>query len=132
MSLTDFSSYRSHAAAMKETFAGVRAAYFEQNRVGHSVVRARLYRWAGRICLLGAAVSGSVEVFNVARRDLVSPVTVRSVLELSPHITASAFAPMRAAMELAVDSPLWIVLLVAAAIPYALAIQLFIKKKPRR
>jgi hypothetical protein len=115
---------------MKETFAGVRAAYFEQNRVGHSVVRARLYRWAGRMCLLGAAVSGSVEIFGAGQGNTLPLVTLRSLFGLSPDVTAPSLQPLKVAIEFVVGSPLWIVLLVAAAIPYALAVQLFIKEKP--
>jgi hypothetical protein len=42
---------------------------------------------------------------------------------------APGLALLKAAI---IDSPLWVVLLVAAAIPYALAVHQFIKEKPRR
>jgi hypothetical protein len=115
---------------MKETFAGVRRAYFEQHRTRHSVVRARLYHWAGRICLLGATISGSVEIFSAYRGNMLPPVTLHSLFGWSPDAMAPSLAPLKAAIKLAVDAPFGVVLLAAAVIPYVLAAINSPKKSP--
>jgi hypothetical protein len=92
----------------------------------------RWYRRAGRACLLAAAFSGGVEIFNAGQGDGLPPVTLCSVFSLSPNVTAPSVASLKAVIEIVVDSPLWISLPVAAAIPYALAIHRFFKEKTAR
>jgi len=113
---------------MKERFALVRRVYPEpEGRRERAVTLGRWYRRTGRLCLLGAAVSSSIDIVNAIRGDFVSTVTPRLVLDLSPHATAMSLAPIRMAIEFAVDAPLWLLLVIAAAIPYALAAQRFIR-----
>ena len=114
---------------MKERFPLVRTAYPER-RTGrqHAVVFGRLYRRIGRACLLGAAICAGVDVFNSVQGYSLPPVTLRSVLDLSPLVTGPSVAPtMKVAIGLAVDSPLWALLIILAAVPYALAIERFLK-----
>ena len=113
---------------MKERFTVARRVYPEGPRrpEGH-IALGRWYRQAGRLCLLGAAFSAGVEILE--QGNLLPPVTLRSLFGLSPDTTAPGLALLKAAI---IDSPLWVVLLVAAAIPYALAVHQFIKEKPRR
>jgi hypothetical protein len=118
---------------MKDRFVLTRTAYPEhQSSRQHPVALGRWYRRAGRVCLLGAGVIGGVEIFSAVEGGILPPVTLRSVLALSPDVTAPGSALIRAAIELAVDSPLWVLLVIAAAIPYALAVQRFIKENPRQ
>ena len=115
---------------MKERFKVARRAYPELPRQPEGrIALGRWYRRAGRLCLLGAAFSAAVEILMVEQDKLLQPVTLHSLFGLSPDITAPGPATLKAAI---VDSPLWIVLLVAAAIPYALAAHQFIKGKTRR
>ena len=89
----------------------------------------RWYRRAGRLLLLAAAFSGGVEIVIANQDNLLPPVTLHSVFGWSPDVTTPSLALLKAAIELAADAPLWVVLLLAAAIPYALAVHQFIKKK---
>jgi hypothetical protein len=115
---------------MKERFAVARRVYPDDPRQPEGrIALGRWYRRAGRLCLLGAAFSAGVEILMVEQDKLLPPVTLHSLFGLSPDITVPGLALLKAAI---VDSPLWVVLLVAAAIPYALAVQQFIKEKPRR
>jgi len=118
---------------MKERFLQTRRTYLErQDALQHPIALGRWYRRVGRVCLLGAAIAGSIEIFSAIQGDRVSPVTLRSVFNLSPDVTAPSMAPIKAAIELAVDSPLWIVLIVVAAIPYGLAAYRFFKENSAR
>lgn len=113
---------------MKERYALVRRAYPERQSSRQEVIAlGRWYRRVGRFCLLAAAIAGGVETFNSLEGTTLPPATLRSLLDLSPDATAPGIAPLRAAIEVAIDSPLWAMLLVAAAIPYALAIERFLK-----
>jgi len=47
---------------------------------------------------------------------MLPPVALRSILDLPVEITAAGSIQLRAAIEFTVDSPLWAVLLVVAAI----------------
>jgi hypothetical protein len=115
---------------MDDRFTLIRRAYLEHRRVPHQPsVLGRCYRLAGRACLLGAAISGCMEIFNAFRGEHLPHFTLRSVLDLSPHGTTAGLAPMQSAIQLAVDSPLWVVLVVAAAIPYGLAVHRFLREK---
>jgi hypothetical protein len=114
-------------ARMKERFTLVRRAYPERVSRQTVVAHGRWYRRIGRVCLLAAAVAGGVEIFDTLRGVQLPPLTLRSVLDLSPDVAAPGIAPLQAAIELVVDSPLWIVLIVAGAIPYGLAIERFLK-----
>ncbi len=114
---------------MKERFAAVRRAHFDHDTIEQRpVVLGRLYRRVGRVCLMAAAVCGAVEVTSAAQGGMLPPVTLRSILDLPADITAANFVPLRAAIEFTVDSPLWVVLLIVAAIPYALAIYSYLGK----
>ena len=118
---------------MKERFALVRRGYPEpEGPRERAVALGRWYRRAGRLCLLGAAVSSSIEIVNAIRGDFVSTITPRSVLDLSPDAPAMSFAPMRSVIEFAADAPLWLLLVIAAALPYALAVQRFIRAAASR
>jgi len=118
---------------MKERFMLTRRAYPEhRDALQHPIALGRWYRRAGRICLLGSAVTGGVEIFGTVQGDPVSPVTLRSLLNLSLQVTAPAFNPAQTIIEFVVGSSLWFVLMVIAAIPYALAIHRFIKEKAAR
>jgi hypothetical protein len=99
-----------------------------------AVLRGRWYRRIGRIFLLGAALSGGVEMTYAAVLGGPKPaMTLRAMLDLSPSdITRSDLASMQAPIALALDSPLWLVLLIAAAIPYTMAVHQFINEMPRR
>ena len=99
-----------------------------------AVLRGRWYRRVGRIFLLGAAFSSGVEMTYAAVLGGPMPaMTLRAMLELSPpDIARSDLAPLQAPIALALDSPLWLVLLIAAAIPYTMAVRQFINEKPRR
>jgi hypothetical protein len=109
---------------MKERYALVRRTYPERQTV---IAGGRWYRRIGRVCLVGAAVASGVEIFYAWRGVPLPPVTLRSMLDLSPDIPAPGIAPLQAAIELAINAPLWTVLIVLAAIPYALAIERFLK-----
>jgi hypothetical protein len=109
---------------MKERYALVRRTYPERQRMVNS---GRWYRLIGRLCLVGAAITGGVEIFYAWWGVPLPPVTLRSMLDLSSVATATAIAPVQAATKLAVDAPLWVVLIVLAALPYAMAIQCFLK-----
>jgi len=88
------------------------------------VARGRWYRRVGRIFLLGAAFGGGVEmILKAFWGGAPSPVTLRSILEIA------GIARMPAPIALALDSPLWVVLLVAAAVPYAMAVHQFVKQR---
>jgi hypothetical protein len=118
---------------MKDRFALTRPAYPEhQSRRQHALALGRWYQRAGRVCLVAAAISGGIDIYSAVRGGLLPPVTLRSVLNLSPDVTAPGSALIRAAIELAVDTPLWILLVVAAAIPYTLAVHRFVKENPHR
>lgn len=109
---------------MKERYALVRRTQTECQAV---VGGGRWYRFSGRLCLVGAAVASGVEIFCAWRGVPLPSVTLRSLLDLSSAATASGIAPLQAAAELAVDAPLWAVLIVLAALPYALAVERFLK-----
>lgn len=109
---------------MKERYTLVRRTQTECQAV---VGSGRWYRLSGRLCLVGAAVASGVEIFFAWRGVPLPPVTLRSVLDLSSAATASGIAPLQAAAELAVDAPLWAVLIVLAALPYALAVERFLR-----
>lgn len=82
----------------------------------------------GRVRLLGASICGGVDVFNSVRGRLLPLVTLRSVLDLSPLVAGPSVSPtIKVAIGLVVDSPLWVLLIVLAAIPYALAIERYLK-----
>ncbi len=66
---------------------------------------------------MAAAACGAVEVSGAVQGGMLPPVAPRSILDLPAQITAASFAPLQAAIEFTVDSPLWVVLLVVAAIP---------------
>ena len=90
-----------------------------------AVTQGRWHRRVGRILLFGAAFGGGVEmVLNAVLGGTLPPVTLRSMLE------AAGIARMPGPFGLLLDSPLWIVLLIAAAIPYAMAAHQFMKQKP--
>jgi hypothetical protein len=94
-----------------------------------SAARERLYRGIGRIFLLGAAFSGGLEVIFTAVLGSRMPVTLRAMLDLSPsEMTGYALAPIQIPIGLALDLPLWTVLLIAAAVPYAMAVHQSSKK----
>jgi len=113
---------------MKERFALGRRPHIEpQSTQERAFVLGRVYRGVGRLCLMAAAVCGSVDALNSAQGSVLPYVTLRSLLDLSPQFDGSGFAHIRAAAELAVNLPLWVVLVVAAAIPYALAVERFIR-----
>ncbi len=96
-----------------------------------SIAREQLYRRIGRIFLLGAAFSGGLEVIFTAVLGNRMPVTLRAMLDLSPpEMTQSALAPIQVPIGLALDLPLWTVLLIAAAVPYAMAVHQSSKKSP--
>jgi hypothetical protein len=115
---------------MKERFLLTRRAYLEQrDALQRPIALGRWYRRVGRVCLLAAAFCGGVEIFSAIQGDTLSPVTLRSVFNLSPDVTAPSMAFLKAAVELAVDSPLWILLIIVAAIPYAFAVYRFFREK---
>src|SRR5580700_5916788 len=73
-------------ARMKERFTLVRRAYPERVSRQTVVARGRWYRRIGRVCLLAAAVAGGVEIFDMLRGVQLPPLTLRSVLDLSPDV----------------------------------------------
>ena len=83
----------------------------------------------GRIFLLGAAFSGGLEVLLTAFLGGRMPVTLRTMLDLS-EMNGYALAPIQIPIGLALDLPLWTVLLIAAAVPYAMAVHQSSKKSP--
>jgi hypothetical protein len=94
--------------------------------------REQLYR-IGRILLLGAAFAiGTQMVFNAVNGGGLT-MTLHAMLDLSPPERAqSALAPILAPVGLVVDSPVWLVLLVAGAISFAIAAaHQFLKATPR-
>jgi len=109
---------------MKERYTLVRRTQTECQAV---VSSGRWYRLSGRVCLVVAAVASGVEIFFAWRGVPLPPVTLRSVLDLSSAATASGIAPLQAAAELAVDAPLWAVFIVLAGVPYALAVERFLR-----
>ena len=113
---------------MKERFALGRKVYVEPRSTGeHAVALARVYRCAGRFCLLGAAASGGIDVINSVQRSVLPPVTLRTLLDLSPNLNGVGLAHAQVAIGFAVDLPLWVLLVLAAAIPYGLAIERYIR-----
>lgn len=113
---------------MKERFALGRKAYIEPQSAGqYTAALARAYRGAGRLCLLGSAVSGGIDLVNSVQGSVLPPVTLRSMLDLSPNLNIAVLPHVQAAIGLAVDSPLWVLLVLAAAIPYGLAVERFIR-----
>ena len=113
---------------MKDRFTLVRRTHTERGSISqHAAALARWYRGAGRACLVAAAICGGVDVFNSVQGSVLPHVTLRSVLNLSPLFMGTGFTQIQAAIELVIDSPLWALLVIAAAIPYALAIERFVK-----
>jgi hypothetical protein len=109
---------------MKERYALVRRTHPERQII---VASGRWYRSIGRVCLLAAAAASSVEIFYAWQSVPLPPVTLRSILELSSAAAAPGIAPHQAVIELLVDSPLWILLIALAAIPYGLAVGRFLR-----
>ncbi|GEM_PF-3055582 len=115
---------------MKERYALVRRAYPERDaRPQALVAQGRLCRQIGRVCLLAAAFAGGVEIFNALRGGGMPPLTLRALLDLPPEPLAPDHAVLKSLVELVFDSPLWMALLAAAAAPYALAIERFLKAR---
>ena len=57
------------------------------------------------------------------------PVTLGAMLDLSPpEMARSVLAPIQVPIGLALELPLWAVLLIAAAVPYAMAVHQSSKK----
>ena len=114
---------------LKERMYGPRT-HRDDQRDG-SMAREQLYRRFGRILLLGAAFSGGLELVLTAFLGGRMPVTLRTMLDLSPsEMTGSALAPIQNPIGLALDLPLWTVLLIAAAVPYAMAVHQSSEKSP--
>jgi hypothetical protein len=87
---------------------------------GDHASRGRGYRRLGRIFLIGAALGGAVEMVSQFFLDgTVPPVTLRTMLD------AAGIAHIPVPIGLILDLPLWMVLLFAAAIPYAMAVYQF-------
>jgi hypothetical protein len=115
-------------AQMKDRFALVRTTHTERRSISqHAAALATWYRRAGRACLVAAAVCGGVDVFNSVQGSVLPHITLRSMLNLSPLFMGPGFTQIQAAIELVMDAPLWALLVVAAAIPYSLAVERFIK-----
>ena len=112
---------------LKEQTYGPRT-HRDDRRVG-SITREQLYRRIGRIFLLGATFSGGLEVIFTDVLGSRMPVTLRAMLDLSPSgMTGYALAPIQVPLGLALDLPLWTVLLIAAAVAYAMAVHQSSKK----
>jgi hypothetical protein len=108
---------------MKENFTFAPRTHLHDE--GDNVVaRGRLYQRLGRIFLVAAAFGGGVEItVNALLGGTIVPVTLRSVLDVATD------ARMPGPIGLVVDSPLWVVFLIAAAIPYAISVCLFGKQR---
>ena len=108
---------------LKQSTVGLRT-HLDALRDG-PVARGRWYQRVGRIFLLGAAFGGSVEmILRTVLGGTLPPVTLGSIVDVT------RIAHMPALIRLALDLPLWIVLLIAAAVPYAIAAHQFVKKRP--
>jgi len=89
------------------------------------VARGRWHRRVGRVLLLGAAFGGGVEmILRTVLGGTPPPVTLGSIVD------AAGIAHIPPPIGLALDLPLWIVLLIAAAVPYAIAARQFVKQRP--
>ena len=79
--------------------------------------RERLYR-VGRILLIAGAATIALEMVINAVYGIESPLTLRSIFDLAPQ---SVLARILAPVGFILDKPLWLLLLVAGAAPYAVA-----------
>lgn len=92
--------------------------------------RERLYRIA-RLFLFGAAVTIGLDMVFNALNGGGTLITLRSIFGLSQQDGArSALALILTPIELIIDAPLWLLFLVAGAIPYAIAaVHQFLKEE---
>ena len=109
---------------MLKQFTGGPRTHLDPLRDG-LVARGRWYQRVGRIFLLGAAFGGGVEmILRTVLGGTLPPVTLGSIVDVT------GIAQVPPPIGLALDLPLWIVLLIAAAVPYAIAAHQFVKQRP--
>jgi|SRR5215471_9378839 len=111
---------------MKKDFTLARRTELYDERDG-MVARGRLCRWIGQIFLLGAALGVGMEmILHAVEGGEPPPVTLRVFLDIA------SITQLPAPIRLVVDSPLWIVLLIAGAIFHATAVCQSAKERPRQ
>jgi hypothetical protein len=90
----------------------------------NAVERGRWDQRVGRIFLLAAVFTwGMQTILSAFFWGTLPPVTIGSMLD------AAGVAHARLPIALALDAPLWIVLLMAAAIPYAILVRQSVRDK---
>ena len=95
---------------------------------GATVSRERLYR-IGRIFLLAGAGTIGLEMVVDAIYGIGEPLTLRLLFDAAP---GSVLAQILAPIGFILDKPLWLLLLVAGAAPYAVAaVDQLIKERTR-
>jgi hypothetical protein len=83
---------------------------------------ARRFRFVGRLCLLGAAISGGLEIFNPLPRQVPPPGSLRTLFDLSPYYRITSNWFIQTAIDTILDARLWLLLLILAAFLYLAAV----------
>jgi hypothetical protein len=94
----------------------------------HARAVGRAYRAVGRACLAVAAMCGGVEIYRAfILREIAPQVTPRSLLEVPRWSRIEGSEWFKPAFDFVLDASLWTLLLIIAAILYAIAIARFRK-----
>jgi hypothetical protein len=83
---------------------------------------ARRFRFVGRLCLLGAAISGGLEFFNPLPSGVSAPGSLRMMLDLSSYFRITSNWFIQTAIDTILDARLWLLLLILAAFLYLAAV----------
>jgi hypothetical protein len=98
--------------------------------MAHARTVGRAYRAVGRACLAVAAVCGGVEIYRAfILRDFASQVTPRSLFEVPRWSRIEGSELFKPAFDFVLDASMWAILLIIAAIFYAIAIARFSKAR---
>lgn len=83
---------------------------------------AKRFRFVGRLCLLGAAISGGLEIFDPLPSQVPPPGTLRIMLELPSYYRVTSNLFIQTAIDTILDARLWLLLLILAAFLYLAAV----------
>ena len=83
---------------------------------------AKRFRFIGRLCLLGAAISGGLEIFNPLPSRVPPPGSLRMMLEISSYYRITSNWFIQTAMDTILDARLWLLLLILAGFLYLAAV----------
>jgi hypothetical protein len=109
---------------VRNSFQGVYLLERDARRRHHEAIAIGL-RFIGRLCLIGAAMYGGFEIFNALTGEISTSITLRMVLDLSPYRQIIDIWFMQRAADFILDTRMWVLLLVFAALPYFAAVSHF-------